>query len=519
MNRAAVYPIAETRISRVFLALVLLFFISGCTTLGPDFSPPEAPVAADWSETDPAMLSNQPADHPQWWTAFNDPVLNQLIEIAQSQNLTLRSAGLRVLQAQAQLGIATGSKYPQVQQVSGSATQYKISKNGSDNIPQLDDSFGLYNLDFGLSWEVDFWGRFQRMIESSSAQLQAQVANYDAVMVELTAEVARSYVLLRTLETRVQLARQNVAVQARALQIADVKFRNGAVTELDVQQARTILNKTKSLIPALQSSLSEASNALAVLLGMLPQDLEPLLSVSAPVPSPSAVVAVGMPQDLIRRRPDIRRAEWAMAAQSAQIGVAVTDLYPHFSLGGSIGVSTTDIGGNGFIDLFDADSVGSSLFGGFTWNVFNYGRLKNNVRFQDARFQELLVDYQRLVLTAQAEVDTAIAAYLRAHTQAGYLDESVDAATRSVELSTVQYREGSIDFNQVLSTLTQQTEQQDALTATTGTIATNLVNLYKVLGGGWQFDAERGVDDYANSRDQKDMLSRTSYWHGILPDQ
>jgi outer membrane protein TolC len=310
-----------------------------------------------------------------------------------------------------------------------------------------------------------------------------------------------------------------VAVQARALQIADVKFRNGAVTELDVQQARTILNKTKSLIPALQSSLSEASNALAVLLGMLPQDLEPLLSVSAPVPSPSAVVAVGMPQDLIRRRPDIRRAEWAMAAQSAQIGVAVTDLYPHFSLGGSIGVSTTDIGGNGFIDLFDADSVGSSLFGGFTWNVFNYGRLKNNVRFQDARFQELLVDYQRLVLTAQAEVDTAIAAYLRAHTQARYLAESVDAATRSVELSTVQYREGSIDFNQVLSTLTQQTEQQDALTATTGTIATNLVNLYKVLGGGWQFDAERGVDDYANSRDQKDMLSRTSYWHGILPDQ
>ena len=344
MNRPAVYPIAETRISRVFLALVLLFFISGCTTLGPDFSPPEAPLAADWSEFDPAMLSNQPADHPQWWTAFNDPVLNQLIEIAQSQNLTLRSAGLRVLQAQAQLGIATGSKYPQVQQVSGSATQYKISKNGSDNIPQLDDSFGLYNLDFGLSWEVDFWGRFQRMIESSSAQLQAQVANYDAVMVELTAEVARSYVLLRTLETRVQLARQNVAVQARALQIADVKFRNGAVTELDVQQARTILNKTKSLIPALQSSLSEASNALAVLLGMLPQDLEPLLSVSAPVPSPSAVVAVGMPQDLIRRRPDIRRAEWTMAAQSAQIGVAVTDLYPHFSLGGSIGVSTTDIG-------------------------------------------------------------------------------------------------------------------------------------------------------------------------------
>jgi NodT family efflux transporter outer membrane factor (OMF) lipoprotein len=423
-----------------------------------------------------------------------------------------------VLQAQAQLGIATGSKYPQVQQLSGSANEVKISDNGADNTPLLKDNFGLYNLGFGLSWEVDFWGRFRRLIESSAAQLQAEVANYDAVMVSLTAEVARSYILMRALEMRIDLAEKNVLAQDRALQIASVKFRNGAVTELDVQQARTILNSTKSQIPALQTRLADTRNALGVLLGMLPQELADLLAESAPVPTPPAQVAVGMPQDLIRRRPDIRRAEWVLAAQSAQIGVAITELYPHFSLGGSIGLATTTIGGKGIADLFDSGSVNGLLYGGFTWNVLNYGRLKNNIRFQDARFQELLVDYQNLVLTAQAEVDSAIVAYLRAHTEARYLVESVNAAERSVELSMIQYREGSTDFNHVLTTLTQQMEQQDALTETNGRIATNLVTMYKVLGGGWQVDDERAVDDYASRKDQQEMLERTRYWRGVLPD-
>jgi NodT family efflux transporter outer membrane factor (OMF) lipoprotein len=507
------------RTSGMLVASLIPLFVAGCATLGPDFSSPEVPVATDWTEVDPTLLGSQPADDPEWWMVFNDPVLNQLIETAQSQNLTLRSAGLRVLQAQARLGIASGSKYPQVQQLSGSVNEIKLSENGNDNTPLLDDSFGLYDLGFGLSWEVDFWGRFQRMIESSSAQLQAQVASYDAIMVELTAEVARFYVLTRTLEARIKLAEENVAVQERAMQIADVKFRNGKVTELDVQQARTILNKTRAAIPVLRTSLTESRNALAVLLGMLPQDLTPLLADSAPVPSPPASVAVGMPQDLIRRRPDIRQAEWMMAAQSAQIGVAVTELYPHFTLGGSIGVATTTIGGKGLSDLFDSNSINGVGFAGFTWNVLNYGRLQNNIRFQDARFQELLVDYQARVLTAQAEVDTAIVAYLGKHARARHLTDTVDAAERSVELSMVQYREGSTDFNQVLTTLTQQAEQQDALTATNGGIATSLVTLYKVLGGGWQLEGGRAVNEYANLKDQRDMLLRTKYWRDVLPDQ
>ena len=506
------------RLSAPVLILLVTYFVMGCTTLGPDFEKPEALVAEDWIEVDQEKISRQPADHPDWWTVFKDPVLNQLIETARSQNLTLRSAGLRILQANARLGIATGAKYPQVQQLTGSAKQIKISENSADNIPLLEDNFGRNTLDFGLSWEVDFWGRFSRMIESSSAQLQAEVASYDTVMVELTAEVARTYMLMRTLEARIELAEQNVLTQERALQISDVKFRNGKVTELDVQQARTILNKTQALIPNLQTDLRQVQNALGVLLGMLPQDLSELLAEPAPLPIPPAQVAVGMPQDLIRRRPDVRRAEWLLAAQSAQIGVAITELYPHFTLGGSIGVAATDIGGKDMNDLFDSNSVNGLLFAGFTWNVFNYGRLKNNIRFQDARFQQLLIDYQNLVLTAQAEVDSAVVGYLRSHTQAKFLTESAKAAERSVELSMVQYREGSIDFNQVVTTLTQQTEQQDALTAMKGTIATNLVSMYKALGGGWQVAGERSAEDYLIEKDKRELQSRTKYWSSSFSD-
>ena len=257
-------------------------------------------------------------------------------------------------------------------------------------------------------------------------------------------------------------------------------------------------------------------NTLAVLLGKLPSEIDAMLTTTAPVPSAPAMVGIGMPQDLIRRRPDIRQAEWAMAAQSAQIGVAITELYPHLFLGGSIGVSTTTIDNRGIGDLFDSGSVNGLLFGSFQWNIFNYGRLQNNIRFEDARFQELLLDYLNQVLAAQAEVDTAISAYLRAHTQAGFLAESARAAERSVELSMVQYREGSIDFNQLLTTLTQQAQQQDALTGATGKIATDLITMYKALGGGWQVDGGRAVNDYATEQDQQDLLLRTKYWNDVL---
>ncbi|MFQ5935329.1 MAG: TolC family protein, partial [Acidiferrobacterales bacterium] len=333
----------------------------------------------------------------------------------------------------------------------------------------------------------------------------------------LVAEVARSYVLIRTFEERIAIAEQNAVTQERALRIAEVKFRNGAVTELDVQQAKTILNNTESQIPQFQINLRQAKNALSVLLGMPPRDLKDALEGPAPIPTPPPQVAVGMPQDLIRRRPDLRRAERTLAAQSAQVGVAVSDLYPHFSLGGAIGLSTSDINGKNFGDLFDSKSLGGLLFGAFKWDVFNYGRLKNNVRVQDARFQRLLVDYQDTVLRAQAEVEDAIVAYLRSHEQARFLGDSARAAQRSVELSFLQYREGTTDFNRVLTTMTALAGQQEALTSTTGTIATNLVSLYKALGGGWVIGVKRDPNDFVPEETKEEMRERTKYWKKALP--
>ncbi|MFQ5937574.1 MAG: efflux transporter outer membrane subunit [Acidiferrobacterales bacterium] len=509
----------RSRYSSALVAVVLL--LSACTTLGPDYEKPDAGVSEQWIDIDAPRVNSRPADLADWWTVFNDPVLNSLVEMAYTQNLTLRIAGLRILEARAALGIATGSKYPQVQQLNGGAFRTEVSENAVGT-KLADRRFDTAEITFDLSWELDFWGRFRRTIESASAQLDASIADYDDVMVALAAEVARSYALVRTFEERLALAEQNVVTQERALRIADVKFRNGAVTELDVQQAKTILNNTEALIPSLETGLRQAQNALAVLLGLTPRDLSDLFKGPAPIPVAPAEVSAGVPAELLRRRPDIRRAERLLAAQSAQIGVSITDLYPRFSLVGSVGFRTSDSDTSFTMDsnigkLFDSESFTGFLGPFFSWNIFNYGRIKNNIRVQDARFQQLLVNYQNTVLTALAETENAIVAYLKSHDQAMFLDESVKAAQRSVQLSLIQYREGATDFDRVLSTLTLLVDQQDAFTATNGTIATNLIAMYKALGGGWQVRGERKVEDYVPEEDKQQLRARTKYWRKVLP--
>lgn len=514
---------SNRRLPTCLIGLIALALLAtSCTTLGPDYKKPEAQVSQQWIDIDAPRVNSQPADLADWWTVFDDPVLNSLVEMAYTQNLTLRIAGLRILESRAALGIAIGSKYPQVQQVNGNATRIQASDNDA-NTALADRRFDSAEATFDLVWELDFWGRFRRAIESAQAQLDASVADYDDVMVALAAEVARSYILIRTFEERIALAEQNVVVQERALRIANVKFRNGAVTELDVQQARTVLNNTEATIPSLETGLRQVTNALAVLLGLAPRDLSDLLQGPAPIPVAPFEVSTGVPAELLRRRPDVRRAERFLAAQSAQIGVSITDLYPRFSLVGSVGFRTSDSSETSFTrdsdigELFDSDSHTGFLGPFFSWNIFNYGRIKNNIRVQDARFQQLLINYQNTVLTALAETENAIVAYLKSHDQAKFLGESVKAAQRSVQLALVQYREGTTDFDRVLSTLTQQVAQQDAFIATSGSTATNLVGMYKALGGGWQVRGERKVEDYVSEGDKQLLRARTKYWRKVLP--
>ncbi len=504
---------SRERLAGACLAGILLS-AGGCTTLGPDFQTPEAAIAEEWKAQDAARIQKDAEFNHDWWTALNDPVLDDLVDIAYQQNLPLQISGLRILQARAQLGIAIGQQFPQFQQAAGALTRDKLSENQPNFNPALDDKYWQVNAGFDASWELDFWGRFRRGVESASANLGSQIASYDDALVSVTAEVARIYVVIRTLEERVAIARDNAKTQERSYQIADVKFRNGAVSELDPSQALTLLRSTEAQIPELETQLHQAMNALSILLGMPPGDLSSLLQGEKGIPSPPAEIAVGIPADLLRRRPDIRQAELQAASQSAAVGVAVTELYPRFSLVGSIGFLSSDTNESDLDDLFESDSFGYSVGPSFAWPILNYGRLKNNVRVQDARLEEALVNYQNTVLEALREVEDGLAGFTGTNAQAVLLVDSVKAAERSVHLALIQYRDGAVDYQRVLDTQQSLLSAQDRYTNVRGEIVLNLVATYKALGGGWQI---RAGNDILPQERQEQMRDRTD-WGGLIPE-
>jgi len=280
-----------------------------------------------------------------------------------------------------------------------------------------------------------------------------------------------------------------------------------------VDQATSLLNNTRASVSGLETSLQQTKNSLAILLGKPPHDLSYLLRENGTIPATPAEIALGMPQDLIRRRPDIRIAERQLAAQSAQIGVAQADLYPSFSIGGSIGSDAADTS-----DLFDDDTETWDLFGAFNWNIFNYGRLRSNVRLQDALFQQLLVDYRDTVLQAQGDVENAIVAYLRSHEELASYRLAAAASQRSVEISTIQYQEGSIPFNTLITTLESNAQQQDLLSTAQGSVSANLVQVYRSLGGGWEIRENADPVDSLPAEMKNEMRERTGAWKNLLEE-
>ncbi len=508
-------------LSRSLAGLVVLFLLfAGCAMVGPNYVRPRAREPMEWIEEDDPKIKSEPADFGTWWNVFNDPVLDDLVESAYEQNLPLRIAGIRILEARAVLGIAVGNQYPQVQQGRGTYTRVNLSEHTANTQPGLDVAYGEIDLGFDAAWELDLWGKFRRTVESSLGNLEASIANYDDILVSLMAEVARTYVVIRTLEARLAIARENVRIQERSLEIAEVRFEGGEVTELDVQQARALLGDTQALIPRLEASLRQARNGLSILLGVLPGELDDILSEPKPIPTVPAEVAVGVPAELLRRRPDVRLAERQVATQSALIGVAKADLYPHFSLFGSIGLRASDaaitaaggLSGSEFSDLWDSDSLEFFAGPAVGWDIFNYGRIRNRVRVQDARFQQLAVSYQNTVLRAAQEVEDATVAFLRAQEEVNFLSNSVQAAKRSVDLSLLQYREGLVDYQRVLDTQRFLVQAQDQLTSTTGSVGLNLIAMYKALGGGWQI---RVGKDFVPEEIKEEMQNRT-HWGRLL---
>ena len=494
--------------------LGLMLAVAGCMKVGPDFAPPTATVSEQWMERgDPRVDSTQTINET-WWKVFDDPVLDRLIETAYRQNLPLLSAGARVLQARAQLAVAVGQFYPQTQQAFGSLDYNRRSARAPFQTGGPSSLLEYWQNQIGLqaAWEIDVWGRFRRAMESADAALLASIATYDDILVSLTADVATNYVQIRTLQARLEIARENVEVQRESLNIAEIRFRAGTTSERDVQQARTVLASTEASIPQLEAALAQTKNALSVLLGMPPNPLEELLAGSEAIPVAPPRVAVGIPAELLRRRPDIRAAELQAAAQSAQIGVAKADLYPAFSLTGNFGFLASDWGKHDLSDIFMAKSRTFTFGPSFQWNILNYGRIVNNVRVQDAAFQALVTNYQNTVLTAQREVEDGLIGFLNAQKRTGLLELSAAAAKRSADLAVLQYREGITDFTTVLTAEQNVLQQEDALAVSRGEIPSSLIRTYRALGGGWEI---REGQELVPAEVREAMRNRTN-WGGLL---
>ncbi len=509
------------RFRMVWLPLFLsTLLFSGCTMVGPDFLRPSTKLSLQWLEAGDARVKTGPTSCRDWWKAFNDPVLEELIQTAYRQNLSLRAAGVRVFEARAQVGIAVGQFFPQSQQMLGSQN-YNRNSERSSSAPQSDQlglgvGFDYNQAQIGLSanWELDFWGKFRRAIQSADAGLLSSIAAYDWALVSLTGDVARTYVHIRTLEERLRIARDNVETQKESLKIAEARFRGGATSERDVQQALTQLNSTEASIPQLEMLMRQQLNALSILLGLPPSDLGERLSKASGIPDVPAEITVNMPAELLRRRPDIRSAEFQAEAQCAQIGVAKAELFPAFSLSGNFGFLAADVGRFALGDLSSWRSRTGSIGPAFQWDLLNYGQITNNVRLQDALFQEYLVNYQNTVLQAQQEVEDGLVSFLKAQERVQALVKAVDAAKRTVDLSLIQYREGATDYTTVLTAQKDLLSQQDNLAQGQGAVPQGLIAVYRAFGGGWEI---REGQDFIPAEITEEMEKRTNWGNLLTP--
>jgi NodT family efflux transporter outer membrane factor (OMF) lipoprotein len=493
-----------------FIGVVIALTTGGCM-LGPAYHQPPTKVAVKWQEAANPAVDSSRDQYRDWWNVFNDPVLSRLIEVAYEQNLTLRTAGVRVLEARAQLGIAIGEIYPQQQQLTSSVSYNRIPFSYSNLITNTYWSNG-----FGAqaAWEIDVWGKLRRGVESADDSYLASVASYDDVLVSLTGDVAATYVQIRTTQRQIAIARDNVEKQRTALKIAEARFLGGTATKLDVYQATNVLGSTEAAVPQLTIQLEQSENALSVLLGMEPGRLDALISDALDIPTPPARIAVGIPADLLRRRPDIRSAELQAAAQCAQIGYAKAELFPTFSLLGNVGTLSSNIGKSNLSDVFTSASLAFAAGPTLQWNILNYGQISNNVRVQDARYQELLVDYMNSVLKAQQDVENGIALFIQSRSEVEFLTKSVAAARGALGIAMIQYKEGTLFFTAVLLAEQNLYSAENSLAVAQGMVPLGVIATYRAMGGGWQI---REGHEFVPAATRDEMSKRTNWGQLLTP--
>ena len=475
------YTVSVSRLKIVLPVLFLpclILLISGCA-VGPNYNPPKISIPESWSELQQKGEAT-PASIVQWWKTFNDHVLDSLITRAVKSNLDLRVAEARVREARFQSSVVAADLWPSAN-TSASYSRSRRSIGISTIPPKAKVKRDLYEAGFDASWEIDLFGGKRRAIEAARADIDAAVENHRDVLITLLAEVARNYIEVRGSQRRLEIVRKNIQIQQETVDITRVRYKAGLSSELDAIQAEALLATTKSQIPLLENSMKQAIHRIGILLGQNPGALLVELTKEAPIPPAPAAVPVGLPSDLLRRRPDVRRAERELAATTARIGVAKADLFPKFSLTGDFGLQTENL--NAFSLTHSRFwSIGPTV----RWPIFEAGRIRANIKVQNARQEQSLLNYEKAILSSLEDVENAIVAYNTEYVRHQNLSEAVNANRRAVDLASELFTKGLANFLNVLDAERSLYKAEDDLTQSERTVSLNLVTLYKALGGGWE---------------------------------
>jgi outer membrane protein, multidrug efflux system len=474
--------------SKLAAVSALMFLVAGCS-VGPNYKNPEIAVPAVWNEAQQSGIDTRAAPLAHWWTEFNDPLLSTLVERAVRSNLDMRLAEARIRESRALRGVTAADAWPRLD-VAGSYARSRSSENAfSSGAAGGSPSFGadgardLFRGGFDASWEVDVFGGVRRSIEAADANIAASVEERRNALVTLLGDVAKNYIDLRGFQRRLAVARSNLKAQQETLNLTKVRFEAGLSSDFEVAQAEGQVNTTAAQIPALESALKQSVHRLDVLLGQHPGALWTEVSSEAPVPALPPQAHVGMPAELLRRRPDIRRAERVLASATAQVGAATADLFPRFSLTGAFGFQSISAD-----DLFSAPSrfwsIGPTIF----WPVFDAGRIRANIAVRNAQQEQALTLYEKTVLTAFEDVENSLVNYAKEQTRYRSLMDAVAANRRALQMANELYTRGLIDFLNVLETQRSLYASESELAQSETLMASNLVALYKALGGGWETD-------------------------------
>jgi len=460
------------------ILLMAFIFLAGCAAVGPDYHPPDKSVSSEWQTPLKGGLADEPVDQTnlsRWWRHLDDPLLSKLIDQAVAGNLDLKEARARVREARARRGIAEAGLFPYLN-ASGELMRIKGSRETGAGTER-----NLHATGFDAGWEVDIFGGVRRSVEATDAELQASQASLRDVLITLTAEVALNYVEMRTYQARLTTAAENLKEQEAMHNLIRQRFEAALSDALSLEQSRYNVENTRSQIPSFRSGLEASQNRLAVLLGKEPGQLRGELTPFAPIPVTPLRVAVGIPANCIRRRPDVSRAERELAARTARIGVATAELYPKFSLLGSIGLEALDIGG-----LASSDGLTYSIGPRFSWRLFHGGAIRQNIQVQTALQEQALIRYESTILGALEEVENALRAYAEEQNRRKALKAASQAAQNAVSLAEEKYRAGLIGFYDVLDAQRSLRSFEDQLALSEGSVTANLISLYKALGGGWE---------------------------------